>query len=84
MSETKWEIRENAIGSYEVVSVFVSGEYVVAKDMPIEDARMTAASPDLYAALEKLLAKVECGTAINCAVCDAARAALSSARGETT
>lgn len=48
------------------------------------NAHLIAAAPDLYAALEKLLAKVECGTALNCAVCDAARAALSSARGETT
>lgn len=35
----------------------------------------------LLRSLESLLAKVECGTAINCELCDSARAAIANAKG---
>jgi cytochrome c5 len=35
----------------------------------------------LLEALEGLLAKVECGTALDCKLCDAARAAIAAAKG---
>jgi hypothetical protein len=37
---------------------------------------------ELLEALEGLLAKVECGSALHCEVCDKARAAVAKAKGE--
>lgn len=45
------------------------------------DARLIAAAPELLVALQGLLAKVECGTALDCPLCDAARAAIALAQG---
>ncbi len=46
------------------------------------NARLIAAAPDLLEALEQLLAKVECGTALQCELCDKARATIAKAKGE--
>lgn len=45
------------------------------------NARLIAAAPDLLDALTALLAKVHCGTALECSLCDAARAAITKAKG---
>lgn len=47
------------------------------------DAILMAAAPDLLDALKNLLAKVECGTALYCELCDAARAAIAKAEGKS-
>lgn len=47
------------------------------------NARLVSAAPDLLEALEGLLARVGCGSALHCEQCDAARAALRKARGES-
>jgi hypothetical protein len=48
----------------------------------LANARLIAAAPDLLATLEALLAKVHCGTALECPLCDAARAAIAKAKGD--
>ena len=45
------------------------------------NARLLAAAPDLLEALQLLMRKVECGTALHCEICDQARAAIAKARG---
>lgn len=42
---------------------------------------LIAAAPELLAALSGLLSQVECGTALDCALCDAARVAIAKATG---
>lgn len=56
MSETKWTIKQPGGGDepYEVWSA-PDGGYLVAGNLPIEDARQIAASPALYEALEKII-----------------------------
>ena len=48
-----------------------------------DDCDLVAAAPDMYEALKGLLAKVECGTALECDLCDAARNALKKAEGKS-
>lgn len=85
MSETKWAIQTNAHGTFDVLSTTGSSSYIVADDLPIEDAAMIAAAPALYEALVRLEGIVRIfppdmdapGSAL-----EQARAALAAARGE--
>lgn len=45
----------------------------------LHSAELRDIASSLYDALKRLLAKVECGTALDCGLCDAARAALAKA-----
>lgn len=45
------------------------------------DAALIGAAPEVLGALKNLLAEVECGTALECPLCDAARAAIAKAEG---
>jgi hypothetical protein len=47
------------------------------------DADLFVAAPDLLEALKQLLATVECGTALECPLCDAARAAIAKAESRS-
>ena len=47
------------------------------------NACLIAAAPELLHALQQLLAKVECGTALECLLCEAARAAIAKAEGRS-
>lgn len=60
----------------------VAAVQICANNPAGANAHLIAAAPALYEALEALLAKVECGTALHCELCDEARAALRQARGE--
>lgn len=64
-------------GAYAIPIVSVRG-----KDHDA-NAALIAAAPDMYEALKGLLAKVECGTALECELCDAARNALKKAQGKS-
>lgn len=61
--------------------------YEIARDVgghrgdEYANARLIAAAPDLLEAIQALLRKVECGTALHCDLCDAARAAIAKATG---
>lgn len=71
-----WEaIAENETEPYKVV-----GQYVVASDLPCEDAWLIAAAPDLCDALSALID--DFGDAEGPLI-DKAKAALAKARGET-
>lgn len=50
-------------------------------EQQLADAFLISAAPDLLEALQALMRKVECGTALHCEVCDQARAAIAKARG---
>jgi len=58
----------------------VQGVYLVAHNLPIEDARLIAAAPDLLKAVERMLGPV--GYANNNSITAQAKAALAKARGE--
>ena len=64
----------------------VAGVYKVAGNLPIEDANLIAAAPDMEAALTMLLRDVQDYPAWQrpCAAVDRAKAALAKARGERT
>lgn len=59
----------------------VAGAYPVAGNLPIEDAHLIAAAPDLYAALERMLGPA--GYTGDNSITQQAKAALAKARGET-
>ena len=46
-------------------------------------ANIIAAAPELLSALTGLLSKVECGSSLECELCDAARAAIAKAKGHS-
>ena len=76
-----WEaITESETEPYQVV-----GAYVVASDLPCEDAWLIAAAPDLYGALDEIVSAFERGAVVDGhAAIGLAKAALAKARGEST
>lgn len=82
MSDIAWTVQTNAVGTYDVRSTCGSSRYIVADDLPIEDARMIAAAPDLYEALHNVMLRFGPGT-MEAQVFEDACNALRKARGET-
>lgn len=74
-----WVIGNPELGNGEVAALLQF--HGTSDDEAEANARLIAAAPCLLEALEGLLAKVECGTALDCDLCDAARAAIAKARG---
>lgn len=74
-----------AIATDETAPYQVVGEYVVASDLPCEDAWLIAAAPELYAALDEMVSAHERGAVVDGhAAIGLAKTALAKARGEST
>lgn len=84
MTDIAWTVQTNAVGTYDVRSTCGSSSYIVADDLPIEDARMISAAPDLYEALNAMLVEFEIQESDGdlSPLFDQVRAALRKARGE--
>lgn len=48
-----------------------------------DNANLIEAAPELLDALTGLLGKVECGSSLECELCDAARSAIAKAKGHS-